>query len=279
MRKKQLFATVLLVLTALISFSACTNEKGTLPKKEKTDVESFIAGSPGPDKIIEFIRVNQNSLTKKNADSLVLLLESEQKELLPEISGDFYEEDVQKALMENSTASVSRLLNDSAENGFKIESSEGMYYPVIDYSVYADWSDVVSEDLKSYISIMAKQSDKPTANDAAIVISWDELARRAVEMEAFLERYPGSARFDEISQMYGYYRDFVFYGFNNTPLFDHVSKVIRNDALAGYKNFISEEAESSLSKSLKEFLELAEKNNFKLTTEVEEFRNNLKSEN
>ncbi|OQB14792.1 MAG: hypothetical protein BWY15_00946 [Firmicutes bacterium ADurb.Bin193] len=278
MTKTRLFIGILLVCALIVSMSACMQKGQKLPiTEEKTvNIEEFLATKPKPKEIFEFIVANLNSLTKEGTDSLILELESAQNDLLTTISKDFFKEDVQKALSTGSTDSISELLKSAEENGFKIESAEGMYYPIIDYAKYKGWSNKASEDLKSYISIMAKQSDKPTAKDAALVITWDELARRAVEMERFVEKYPASARFNDIKEKYEYYKTFVFFGLNNTPLFSYDTKVMRNDALLGYKKFLEEGTDSNLAKSLKQFVELAEKNNLKLTKEVEDFRESFR---
>jgi len=45
------------------------------------------------------------------------------------------------------------------------------------------YSEYVTEDVKEYINIMAEESNNPPAKDAALVVGWDEVLKRALNQE------------------------------------------------------------------------------------------------
>jgi len=65
---------------------------------------------------------------------------------------------------------VRELLSKTKNSGYRVETAEGMFFPVIDYEVYKKYSEYVTEDVKEYINIMAEESNNPPAKDAALVV-------------------------------------------------------------------------------------------------------------
>lgn len=74
-------------------------------------------------------------------------------------------------------------IRDIFDGGFKLVTSEGMYYLIIDYGYLTKYSQHLADEMKDYIKIMALESDKPASNDAGLVITWDELGRRCIDTE------------------------------------------------------------------------------------------------
>ncbi|TEB15874.1 hypothetical protein Psfp_01817 [Pelotomaculum sp. FP] len=107
-------------------------------------------------------------------------------------------------------------------------------FPIIDYSFYKKFSAFVTPDLKDYIDIMAEESDQVPAKDAALVIGWDEVLRRALNQEEFINAYKDSMKVDEVRELYKKYLTFTLYGLNNTPLFSYESVLIVLIAVFGY---------------------------------------------
>ncbi|MCZ4136075.1 hypothetical protein BZG24_29840, partial [Escherichia coli] len=56
---------------------------------------------------------------------------------------------------EINVPSVRKLLQQANDLGFKMESSEGIYYPIINYEAYKRFQPFVKKDIGAYIDIMA----------------------------------------------------------------------------------------------------------------------------
>ncbi|MHB1043552.1 MAG: hypothetical protein ACYC0Q_12040 [Eubacteriales bacterium] len=129
--------------------------------------------------------------------------------------------------------------------------------------------------MKNYIDIMAEESNKVPAKDAALVIGWDEVLKRALNQENFINNHKDSVKANEIKQLYKKYVTFTLYGLNNTPLFRYDSKTLDPKAREVYLNAVNNAGNSEFLKTLGGFLDLVKNNNYKLTNEVEEYRGNV----
>lgn len=158
------------------------------------------------------------------------------------------------------------------DGGYRMETAEGMYFPVIDYGRYRQYRELVTADLAAYIDLMAVESDRTPAKDAALVIGWDEVVRRALAQESFLRAYEDSPRARDVRKLYGRYLGFIFYGANNTPLFAYDSLAMNAGARAAYAAAAASGGDGRLAARLREYMGLLDKKGYLLDAEVEEYR-------
>ncbi|KJS13570.1 MAG: hypothetical protein JL56_07935 [Desulfotomaculum sp. BICA1-6] len=150
-----------------------------------------------------------------------------------------------------------------------------MYFPVIDYEFYKNFSAHVTNDMQDYIDIMAEESNEVPAKDAALVISWDEIVNRALNQEDFIETHSDSIKIDEIKQLHQKYVTFTLYGANNTPLFSYDAKTIDPEAKDAYLSAVANGGNSEFIKTLEGFLDVVKNNDDKLTNQVEQYRTDV----
>jgi hypothetical protein len=241
--------------------------------------------------IIEFIDQNIAQLSKENASIMVDRLESLQKDNLPKLEERYYsDQQIQAELFKsfkpgagidmNEVDKVSHkglldLLIETRDTGYRVETAEGMYFPIIDYGFYKKYSDYVTDDMKEYIEIMAIESEQVPAKDAALVIKWGQVVERALRQDKFLQDYPASIKADAMKELYGKYVMFTLFGLNNTPLFDYNTKAIREDAKAAYMQAADSGDDQGYTGLLKGYLEVLEQNGWKLTDEVDRYRKGI----
>jgi len=244
---------------------------------QKTDIREYISFA---DENIEF-------LSEENAAKLIIQMEELQKEYLDELENEYYcmdqsilfqlyepEYNLANLVPENvEDEEVKRILKETYELGYKVDTSEGIFFPIIDYSFYEKYSQYLTEDMKDYIGIMAVESDKMPAKDAGLVISWEEVLERAFNQESFLEKHKESVKYEDIKNLYSKYVTFIVYGIDNTPLFKHVESTMNDEAKIAYQNSIDKD--SNLSRILKEYYEVIEREGFKLTDNVKKFRDEV----
>src|SRR5690554_6132018 len=80
---------------------------------------------------------------------------------------------------------LKELLIETRNSGYKVETAEGMFFPIIDYQFYKQFTSYLSNDMENYIKIMSVESKEVPAKDAALVIGWDEILNRALSQEEF----------------------------------------------------------------------------------------------
>ncbi len=252
--------------------------------------QKLLINNSGLIEIIKFVDKNISKVSEQNALVMIDQLEKLQKEYLPELEEKYYTDngDIQNKFMEVFSKDfdikkiesiedlkVKELLTETKESGYKVETAEGMFFPVINYEFYKKYSGFVAADFKEYIDIMAIESDEMLAKDAALVVGWDELLKRAVKQEKFIAQYGNSIRIDDVKALYKKYLSFALLGFNNTPLFDGTPKVMVEDAKKSYMAAMKDGKEGGFLTILSDYMDLLNKNDYKLTDEVDKYRKDV----
>lgn len=222
-----------------------TGDQGTITQDEQkallSEFNALVEENSDIEAIIEYVDSNIAKLSLENASEMIAGLEKAHNGYLPQFASRFYSDPTipQKFLDEykpgmdiNDVDAVNdeelkQLLIQTKAAGYKVDTAEGMFYPIIDYQRYLDYSSQVTPDIKAYIDIMAVESNEPSARDAALVIAWDEVLTRALNQEKFINTYADSAKLADVQKLYERYVQFVLFGTNNTPLFTYDEKVYR----------------------------------------------------
>lgn len=258
-------------------------------KKDKIMPEFFalVGENPKPDVLIQFMEKNIAAVSKEDAAKMIVELERAQQSYLPKLEGNYYEAVVQESLSkvynrdfdlnkidDVQNAEVKGLLAETRDMGYRVETAEGSFFPIINYEYLKKFSPYASDDIKVYIDLMAVESGKVPAKDAALVIGWDEVVERALAQEAYISEYESSVKTDTVKDLQKRYLTFMLYGLNNTPLFSYEDKTMDKEAKAVYKQAVKDNEGSGLAKLLGEYMQLAEKSGYKLTDELDTFRKN-----
>lgn len=179
-----------------------------------------------------------------------------------------------RLLKEIKDPSIRSLLLKTSDLGFKLETSEGIYYPIINYEVYKKFQPYVKADIAAYIDIMADESNQTTTSDAAISVSWDELIRRTLEKEAFLTNFPNSNRASAIQNSLIVH--YIFYGSDNSPAYDWYTDeeilTLDPEVKKAYKNAVNtrdDNTKSLLLDTIERILELLNQNDDELTPQIQ----------
>lgn len=156
------------------------------------------------------------------------------------LPGGIVGELAKEQILNISDIELKNLLFEIFDNGYKLITTEGSWYPIIDYSRFNSYLDYLSDDYKAYFLFKTLESDKIFAKDAALIITWDELAQRVLAAEDFLIKYPQSSKYKEMGDNYYSYLMFYYIGMNNTPAFDYDTNKFKEDVLASYNKIISD---------------------------------------
>ncbi len=310
MRNKLLIIMMTLLAIVTMGCTSNVNKKDGLPKKENIPVKNEVKDDEKVkndeekmnefksltdkdadlNKTIKFIDENIKTVSDKNASIMINKLEELQKLYLVKLEDKFASGDtLQNKLMkidniENPGIDMDKvdvikdkelkdMLIEIRDQGYRIETTEGMYFPIINYEFYKRYAEYVTDDVKDYIGIMSKESNEAPAKDAGLVISWKELVTRALVQEKFIVDYPESKKTEDIKRLYKNYRTFIFRGLDNTPLFNYDTKLINDEAKGEYMEVVKKDSKSKLITEIKAFVDILKKNEYKLTDEVEKFRN------
>lgn len=259
-------------------------------KKIMQNLDTLINSNANEKQVITFVNNNIAYVSKENASKMVFAIETTQKK---NISNYIYgmTDDIQGKIIEEfnwnfnmdkiddvKNPNLKKYLKNIKDSGYRLFESEGMYCPIIDYARYCEYAEYVTDDIREYIAIMAEESTHIATDDAAIVISWDEVLKRACVQEEYIKKYPQSLRLNEMKQLYEEYVRYCLFGTNNTPSFDYQTETIDEKLLESYKEIVQKDNDNNITQQIKDYLKILENNKFKRTNEVESYINEVYQE-
>lgn len=288
-RKLTMIGIVLVGILLLVSLIRFATDRVNLAKEEKVLAE-FEALTEYEDitvaELSQFLDEKVDRLSQEKAALLVTGLERVQRAKLPQWEKKFENEGLQQELARVyqetgwrlsdfssiTDAQLREIVEEAIDNGYKVETAEGFFFPVIDYTFYDKYHTAVTPDLAVYYEIMAVESEQAPVKDAALMIPWEEVLNRALRQEEFLMECNSSPQVPAIEKLLKQYVSFALFGCNNTPLFSYDTKKMNSEAKAAYLKYDWDEAKGSFSRLIKEYLKVLKKNDYRLTPDVEEFR-------
>ncbi|MFK4304646.1 hypothetical protein ABH892_004812 [Paenibacillus sp. RC254] len=234
-----------------------------------------------------YLQKHIQSIPASQATIMTLHLENAQTKQLDSYSQALYPASVQtkintiykpgdsftNVISRTKDTNLKKLLTQTRDAGYKLETAEGMYYPVINYEKYKVFGKHTTADIRSYIDIMAVESGQAATKDAALHIGYQQLSGRVLAQEDFLNKYPHSNRTLAVKELHDLYYFYTFYGTNNTPLFDYDTKKILPNAKKGYQLVIQRNSGSASPyvQKLKDFVALLDQNGDKHTAQVSDW--------
>jgi hypothetical protein len=311
MFRKKVFIALLACGLVLSLLFGCANNAASLQKQKDTETtlpaatnietekvdegkvlqnfENLLKEDGKPGTAFRYLDANLSLVSPAVASQLVLGMMDMQKSWLPALEERYYNgQSIQKMLLDlyengieiGSTDNLEdpllkELLQDTIAGGYRVETAEGMFFPIIDYHRYDLYSAFLSEDLRRYLSLLAEESEHTAVKDAAIVIEWEDIAQRALQFEEFVQTYPGFARLPEARTYHSRYINLAILGANNTPAFGHDDKTLAPELRKAYVEIAAMDSQNRFVKAVREYLSLLDKNKDQLNPVIDSFRKDV----
>ncbi|CAM3630152.1 hypothetical protein COLU111180_00100 [Cohnella lubricantis] len=155
---------------------------------------------------------------------------------------------------------IRQAAQEAFDGGYKLETSEGMIFTVVDYGKLKRFNDALSPAMRDYIALLALESDQKPASDAALVISWEETGNRALAAEKFIRDYPDSKEKDDAGRYYLRYMSYLLTGLSNTPIWDD-SLQLKADVKTEYEKLAAEQPDTLTGSMVQSFLDIMAETN------------------
>lgn len=225
--------------------------------------------------VISFIDKNISKVEPDNADLMLEKLEYIQRNDIQFYTDRLFEDEWQqklnmiftqdieiKDLEKIKDENLKKMVTEIFNGGFKLIALEGSFYPYIDYDYLKKYSSYLTPQYQDYLDIMATESNKIYSRDAALTISWDELAFRLINCEEYLVQYPGdNIKKKVIGDFYMKYLMSYMIGQNNTPSYSYEDNKINTEVLESYSRFISDYYDSVSANLIKDYQKILTDNN------------------
>ncbi|BBI32117.1 hypothetical protein [Cohnella abietis] len=245
-----------------------TENSGELILKQ---FQNQVAASLPANELFTAFKEGIEKVQPAQADELIRSLEAYYEKNLPDMEKKYEDNKAQKALMslkwpitkEQIEAlkddSIRNLVEETLEGGYKLETAEGFIFPIVDYGQLLSYGDLASTAMKSYLDLMAMESDSTTASDGGLVISWDELSSRTLAAESYVVNFPDSPERNKAETQYINYLSLYLIGLSNTPTFDYDTFILLPEVKTQYEQMVKAHAGTVTGQLTKQFLDVLSK--------------------
>jgi hypothetical protein len=129
--------------------------------------------------------------------------------------------------------------------------------------------------MQAYLRVRDREQASPTAADASLMISLDELAARMLGAEEFLRTYPDSPLRDQVSSSYARYLVFYLGGIDNRPAFDTPTRRMQPEWRRSLEAFAAQHGDTEAGRTTSRYLALLGRSDFTRNAEVDSFLREL----
>lgn len=169
-------------------------------------------------------------------------------------------------------AKVRDLLQGILGDGFRLAMPEGMLCFTTDFPALSrKYGRYASARMQDYLGIMAVETARPYSEDAGLLITPDELARRIVPAEGFIKSYPHFARVADVERLRGQYLTAYLIGLNNTPAFDYVTSRLEDRFFESYRSTAAKYEGTDFARLVRGYLTVLQRNGYRKTRTVLDF--------
>lgn len=174
-----------------------------------------------------------------------------------------------KSLNENDF----EILKEVNHYGYKFDMIEGIILVSIADPKFIrnNFSGLISNGLKLYITKVIEEIDTDTNPDAAITISPDELANRLLWWENFINNNQDFLLIDDCYSTYDGYLYTLMLGTYNNPAFNPEDQKLNNKFRAEYENIINHHKGTKAAAIIAEYYNILKKNNFVINKEAAKY--------
>ncbi|MDG0791642.1 hypothetical protein OMP38_12730 [Cohnella ginsengisoli] len=258
--------------------SASASPSATPTSEQETDaalLEAFKEQAQSDLSAAELNKALDDKLTQalpETGDALLREMLAYYDRQLPNMQGKFEPEKVQQALQklewpptdeqigQIKDEQVRSLVQGAIDGGYKLETTEGFYFPVVDYGKLKRADAQVTAAMKDYIALLAVESDQKSASDGGLVIERSEVAARAAQAEAYVTAHPDTPERKQAENLFATrYVPYLLMGLDNTPVFDFETFKIDTQVKAALEKVITDYPGTVTSKLAQEFLAIVEK--------------------
>lgn len=160
-------------------------------------------------------------------------------------------------------------LIDHINLGYKLDTSEGIYYYLIDNQRFTDtFGENITNEYNDYLKILALNTNEPFMYDGSLMISMDKLAERILFVESFKMIYPYSSMLPKVDEIYKSYIYTYFYGDSHNPNFNEDTFVMNEEIIKEFEKTIEKYSYTTFADIIREFMDNLKQNNNIINDEI-----------
>ncbi|MGN0186773.1 MAG: hypothetical protein ACI392_03400 [Paludibacteraceae bacterium] len=174
--------------------------------------------------------------------------------------------------MERQIDSLNRAMSQLRQYGIMMYTSEGGIttdvMPI--FIAEAFWKYMTPLE-RTIATLSELEVETPSLNDAAINITYEEIAQRLKMCDDMLARYPNDQLTPQIVACQKYYLAILLAGADNSPVFDWETQMLMPQIQQIIELYITEYPDAVSTPLLQQFMALAAASNFKKSADIDTF--------
>lgn len=156
--------------------------------------------------------------------------------------------------------------------GLSLLNSEGMYYVDAKYNyVYNLFKKEASPALREFLAIRSEELRQGFSDDAALLISFEDLYLRVISWEDFMKKYPDFFLKDHAKNYYEGYLSTLLSGMDNSRVFDYEDDKLLPEIKALYERIIAKNEDRKSTKIITAYYEYLKTIDFKYNESIEKY--------
>jgi len=141
-------------------------------------------------------------------------------------------------------------------------SSDGFYIDAEPDYLYKIFKGKISDALTQYLKLNSKELKEGFSCDAGMLISFDQLYKRVINWEDFINKNPNFFLEKEAIEKYNLYLETLLSGMDNDPIFEREPAKLLPDIKRLYEKIIAKNESRNSTKKVTAFYNELKKNNF-----------------
>lgn len=228
----------------------------------------------------DFVKTNFASTTGSTADAAFILLEKFLSRM--EHEGEYYKlteefkwADSDYEAISNETFDTNKYPHTKkiAQNGFRLETGEGMIFPIVDIAKLAEFfASKATPPMKAYIEQELQEQKDQAWSDGGIIISLEKLADRGAWWERFNRENTYFPLHSQTIESERWPRLVLVNGSDNSPIYDAENQLITEEFKKAWAYIQQKYPGTQLAASTKQMADLCAAEGWKRTKTVEDFQ-------
>lgn len=155
--------------------------------------------------------------------------------------------------------------------GLNFGSAEGMWYLTSDPDFLKEAASVTTGDFKEYLRFNAEECKQRIAEDAGILIPWDELRKKIIREEDFAIQHPSLPEVEkELKGSISWMMNVYLAGIENSSI-DNYGVQLTPEVKNSYETYLKENTSSQYYNVVKDVYAIWTKNSFKTSRELVDY--------
>lgn len=168
---------------------------------------------------------------------------------------------------DSETIEFKRLLD---ECGLNLSTTRGYFYVDVQPDFfYETFKNNTSPSINTFLELRDRELKNTFAEDARLIISFNDLAERIYDWDQYLKNYPDTRMKIEADYFLETYLETYLTGMENTKLFDSKSRILIPEVKQSYESYLMNHGDTKSGMIVQEYYDILKRNHFEYSDSID----------